>query len=107
MNKIYKKIVIYNPARNFVSKIRLLTYEQASDAKASDMVFYDVYSQMDKAHEIVVGVSVFNNYYQLSPAGYLTYIRENENSMKFINKGKMLCAIEKYHREHRLPYCLF
>lgn len=107
MNKVYKKIIAYNPAKNLVSRIILLTYGQAVDEKASDNAFYSVYDKMDRSHEIIVGVSICNNYYQLSPAGYGTYIKENEASMKFINKGKMLCAIAKYHKDNHLPFSLF
>lgn len=107
MNKIYKKIVAYNPAKNVVSNIHLLTYSEATDGKASDGAFYSVYDKLDRGKEIVVGISICGNYYQLSPAAYGTYIKENENSMKFINKGKMLCAIADYHKRTRLPYSLF
>lgn len=107
MNKIYKKIVAYNPVNNTVSFIHLLTYEQATDGKASDDAFYDVYNRVDHRQEIIVGVSICGNYYQLSPAVYGTYIKENESSMRFINIGRMLCAITKYHEEKHLPYSLF
>lgn len=107
MNKVYKKIIAYNPTENVVTRIHLLTYSQATDGKASDDAFYCVYNQMDRKHEIIVGVSIYGNYYQLSPAGYGTYIKENENSMRFIDKGKMLCAIAKYHAVNHIPYSLF
>lgn len=107
MNKVYKKIIAYNPTTNSVSQIKLLTYSEATDGKASDDAFYDVYNNMDKQHEIVVGVSAYGNYYQLSPAGYGTYIKENEGSMKFINKGKMLVAVADYHKKFRIPYSLW
>ena len=107
MNKIYKKIVAYNPTKNEVTNIRLLTYQEATDGKASDEAFYSVYHLIDKKKTIVVGVTIRGNYLQLSPSVYGTYIKENESSMRFVNKGKMLCAIEKYHREHNLEYDLF
>lgn len=107
MNKVYKKLVAYNPTKNIVTDIRLLTYAEATDKKASDGAFYSVYNLIDKKSTIIVGITVRGNYLQLSPAAYGTYIKENESSMKFVHKGKMLCAIERYHREHALEYDLF
>lgn len=107
MNKVYKKLVAYNPTRNEVTYIRLLTYGEATSRKASDEAFYSVYHLIDKQNTIIVGVTIRGNYLQLSPSAYGTYIKENESSMRFVNKGKMLCAIEKYHQEHNLEYNLF
>lgn len=107
MNKVYKKLVAYNPTKNEVTYIRLLTYAEATSNKASDEAFYSVYHLIDKKKTIVVGITIRGNYLQLSPSAYGTYIKENESSMRFVNKGKMLCAIEKYHQEHHLEYDLF
>lgn len=107
MNKVYKKLVAYNPTKNEVTYIRLLTYAEATSNKASDEAFYSVYHLIDKKKTIIVGITIRGNYLQLSPSAYGTYIKENESSMRFVNKGKMLCAIEKYHQEHHLEYNLF
>lgn len=107
MNKVYKKLVAYNPTKNEVTYIRLLTYAEATNKKASDEAFYSVYHLIDKKKTIIVGITIRGNYLQLSPSAYGTYIKENESSMKFVNMGRMLCAIEKYHQEHHLEYDLF
>ena len=107
MNKVYRKLVAYNPTKNEVTYIRLLTYAEATNNKASDEAFYSVYHLIDKQKTIIVGITIRGNYLQLSPSAYGTYIKENESSMRFVNKGKMLCAIEKYHQEHHLEYDLF
>ena len=107
MNKVYQKIIAYNPTKDEVTDIRLLTYSEATDPKASDEAFYSVYHLIDKKKTIIVGKTIRGNFLQLSPSAYGTYIKENESSMRFVNKGKMLCAIERYHREHHLEYDLF
>lgn len=107
MNKVYRKIVAYNPIKNEVTYIRLLYYREAVDERASNEAFYSVYHTTDKKKNIIIGITIGGNYIQLSPSAYGTYIKENESSMKFVDKGKLLCAIEKYHQEHDLEYDLF
>lgn len=104
MNKVYKKIFIYRPGEDKVTFLKRLPYGVAADQWASDEAFYDVYKRADHKREIVVGESIFNNYYQLSPAAYGTYIKENASSMKFINMGKMRCSLVRYIEEHHLSW---
>ena len=107
MNKIYKKLIAYNPTKNEVSYIRLLTYGEATSERASNAAFYDIYELIDRKNTIIIGMTIGGDYLQLSPAAYGTYIKENASSVKFLNKGRMLCAIEQYHRKKRMPYDLF
>lgn len=104
MNKVYKKIVAYNPTVNTVSCLKKLDIDQAMDDKASDEAFFEVYMQTDKVAEMVIGISVGGDMYQLSPASYGTYIKENSTTMAFVNKNKLLVAIADYHKKHHIPF---
>lgn len=103
MNKLYKTIVGYNPCKKKVTFYRHLTYEEAIDDKLSDDAFYGVFEAIDPRQEMVVGVTIAGNYYQLSPSGYKTYIKENAKTMEGIHKGALLTAIIKYKEEKRIP----
>lgn len=107
MNKVYRKIVAYNPATNKVSCLKMLPYEVAIDDKASDEAFFEVYMQTDKVSEMVVGVSIGGDIYQLSPASYGTYIKENSSTMGFINKGRFLVAVADFHKKNRIPFEIY
>lgn len=104
MNKLYKTIVGYNPSKRKVTFYRHLTYEQAIDPKESDDAFYGVFEAIDPTHEMVVGITIAGNYYQLSSANYKTYIKENAKTMVHINKGALLTAIIKYKEEKHIPF---
>lgn len=107
MNKIYRKIVVYDPIENHISYVHLLTYEQATDKKASNDAFYDAYEHANHQREMIVGVTIAGTMLQLSPASYKTYIQETESTMRFVNKGRFLCALTKYHEDKKMPYSLF
>lgn len=107
MNKVYRKIVAYNPSTNTVSCLKMLPYEMAIDDKASDEAFFEVYMQTDKVAEMVVGVSIGGDIYQLSPASYGTYIKENSSTMGFINKSKFLVAVASYHKKNNIPFDIY
>lgn len=104
MNHYYKKIVAYNPSTNIVSCLKKMEIEASMDDKVSDEAFFEVYMQTDKVSEIVIGVSLTNDIYQLSPAPYGTYIKENSTTMEFINKGKLLVAIANFHKKNNIPF---
>lgn len=104
MNKLYRTIVGYNPSKRQVTFYRHLTYEQAIDPKESDEAFFGVLEAIDPTHEMIVGITIAGNYYQLSPANYQTYIKENAKTMEHINKGALLVAIAKYKREKHIPF---
>ena len=107
MNRIYKKLVAYNPATNTVSCIKMLDWEVAIDRKASDEAFFEVFYTIDRVRELVIGVGMDGDIYQLSPAPYGTYIKENATTVRNLNKGKFLCAMDKYHAENKLPYDIY
>lgn len=104
MNKVYKELVVYSPTDCKISWIEKVPYETAIEEKASDEVFYHVWELVNRSREIVVGVTIGGDFYQLSPAGYGTYIKESWNSMELVNKPKLLCAIAHYKESHRMSF---
>ena len=96
-------MVGYNPCKKEVTFYRHLTYDEAIDPKLSDDAFYGVLEAINPAKEMVVGITIAGNYYQLSPANYKTYIKENAKTMENIHKGALLTAIIKYKESHRIP----
>ena len=104
MRHAYKKIVAYNPAENVVTSCKKVPEDAIFDSKASDEAFYDVYMSVDKVTNMIIGVSITGNMYQLSPAGYGTYVKEDERSLEFINKSKLLVAISDYMKKHNIPF---
>ena len=100
-------MVAYDPTTNKVSYVRLLCYDEAINNKESDAAFYDTYNSSDHQREMIVGITIGGTCLQLSPAAYGTYINETENTMRFVNKSRFLCAVAKYHQEHNLPFDTF
>lgn len=104
MRHSYRKIVAYNPAENIVTHCKKMNSDDIFDSKASDEAFYDVYMSVDRVTNIIIGISLTGDMYQLSPAGYGTYIKEDEKSLSFINRSKLLVAIADFQKKHNIPF---
>lgn len=104
MNKVYKKIVVYCPTSNTISHLVLVPYSIAVDEKDSDELFYAVWQGVDRRREIVIGITIGGNFYQLSPTQYGTYIKESWNAMKLIDKSRLLCCIAQYQIDNKIPF---
>lgn len=105
MKHNYKKIVAYNNVTNTVSCLRRLPESALFNSRASDEAFYDVYMMADKGVEMIIGISLTGDMYQLSPASYGTYIKEDATTIsKFIHKGKLLVAIADYQKKNNIPF---
>ena len=104
MNKVYKKLVIYCPTEDKISWLEKVPYETAVDEKASDEVFFHVWDLVNRSREILVGVTLGGECYQLSPAGYGTYIKESWKSMQMVDKPRLLCAIASYQKSHKIAF---
>lgn len=104
MNKIYHKIIVYRPSTNEVQYLEKLSFETAICGVASDRCFYRAYEHMDKVRDVVIGITKGRDMYQLSPAAYGSYVKESEKSMELFNRSKILCAVDRYHAKHRIPY---
>lgn len=105
MKKIYRVIVAYNPLENKITEFRRL--DMYSDTYESDSTeaFYKVLSLINRTSDIILGKTVTNSFYQLSPTPYGTYIKEDAASVeKFINKSKLLVAIANYQKEKNISF---
>lgn len=102
MKHCYRNIVAYNPNDNVVTSCVKMGEETLFDSKASDEAFYDVFMTVDRVTDIIIGVSLTGDMYQLSPAAYGTYIKEDSKSMCFLNKSKILVAIADYKKKNRM-----
>lgn len=100
----YKSIVAYNPSENIVTACRPVSPDAIFDSKASDEAFYDVYLSVDRVTDIVIGISLTGNMYQLSPAAYGTYVKEDQRSMEYINRSRLLVAIADFKKKNRIPF---
>lgn len=104
MRHAYKRIVAYNPADNTISCCRSISEDLIFEPKALDEAFYDVYMQVDRVTNMIIGISLTGNMYQLSPAGYGTYVKEDEKSLSFINRPKLLVAIADFMKKNNIPF---
>lgn len=104
MNKIYRKIIVYRPSTNEVQYLEKLSYEAAICGVASDRCFYRAYNAMDKVRDVVIGITLGRDMYQLSPAAYGSYVKESDKSMELFDRSKILCAVARYHAKNNIPY---
>jgi len=105
MKHNYRQIVAYNNVSNVVTNLLLLPETTIFNSKASDEAFYDVYMMANKGEEMIIGVSLGGDIYQLSPAAYGTYIKEDSTTLaRFINKSKFLCAVADYKKKNNIPF---
>ena len=105
MKKFYRVIVAYNPLENKITEFRRLDMYSGTYEKDSTEMFYKVLGLIDRTSDIILGKTINNNFYQLSPTPYGTYIKEDASSVdKFINKSKLLVAIANYQKEKNIPF---
>lgn len=102
MKHCYRNIVAYNPTDNVVTACKVVSEDALFDSKASDEAFYDVFMTVDRVKDIIIGVSLTGDMYQLSPAVYGTYVKEDSRSMNLLNKSRILVAIADYKKKHRM-----
>lgn len=105
MKKFYRVIIAYNPLENKVTEFRRLDmYSDTYETDSTEM-FYKVLGLINRTSDIILGRTATNNFYQLSPTPYGTYIKEDAASVdKFINKSKLLVAIANYQKEKNIPF---
>lgn len=106
MRHCYRSIVAYNAADNAVSACTPVSIDDIFNSKALDEAFYSVYNNesVDKTTDMIVGITITGDMYQLSPAAYGTYIKEDDKSIEFINRSKLLVAIDKFKIANNIPF---
>lgn len=105
MNKLYVKVVAYNPVTNVVTALERIDIDDDEYNRLSDEAFYRVLALANRTTDIIIGKTIGGNFYQLSPTVYGSYIKEDASSIKkFIQINKLLVAIADYHKKHNIPF---
>lgn len=102
MRHSYKKMVVYDPGNREVRACRLIKAEHLFNDRMYEAAFWDLYNGMDRTTCTVIGVTITGDTYQLSPAPYKKYIKEDAASMQFIDHGELVSAMLKYQTKHKL-----
>ena len=106
MRHCYKNIVAYNPVQHVVSACTLVPIDDIFNSKALDEAFYRVYEDeaVDKTTDMIIGITITGDTYQLSRAAYGTYIKEDDKSIEFINRSKLFVALDKFKIDNNIPF---
>lgn len=104
MRHNYKRILSYDPIKKEVINYRGLGEEYIFRDRWYDEVFYEIWALSNHTTEVVLGFSLNGDMYQLSPAQYGTYVKEDLYSAQTINKSSVLAAISKYKMKHNIPF---
>lgn len=104
MKHSYRRIVAYNPAQNIITAMEVFSPDKIFLDSVFQKGFRDVYAKADVANDMIIGVGVARELYQLSPASYSNYIKEDTDTMKFIDRNKFFRAVDVYHQKNNIPY---
>lgn len=104
MRHNYGRILAYDPIEDRVTVYKALGEEYLFEDKKLDEVFYEVLAKTDRMNELVLGFSLTGDLYQLSPAGYGTYVKEDYWSAVKLNRSKILTAIARYKERHNMKF---
>lgn len=102
MRHNYKCILAYDPVKKEVTNYCGLGEEYIFHGDYYDEIFYEVWALANHQTSVVLGLSLTGDMYQLSPAQYGTYVKEDLFSAQTIKKGSVLTAIAKFI--HRMVY---
>lgn len=97
-------MLAYNPVKKEVTVYRAFTEDDIFDSQLYDETFYEVWALSNHTTETVIGFSLTNDIYQLSPAGYGTYVKEDYYAGGSINKGAVLTAIAEYKKKNNVDF---
>lgn len=104
MKHSYRKIVAYNPSENIVTAMEVFGPDKIFCNSVFQKGFNDVYNKADTNNDIIIGVGIARELYQLSPAPYSNYIKEDIDTMKFIDRNKFFRAVDVFHQKNNIPY---
>lgn len=104
MRHNYRRMLAYNPVKKEVTVYRAFTEDDIFDSQLYDETFYEVWALSNHTTETVIGFSLTNDIYQLSPAGYGTYVKEDYYAGGGINKGAVLTAIAEYKKKNNVDF---
>lgn len=104
MRHNYRSIFSYNPVKKEVITFKGLGEGYLFKGFMYDEIFYRIWAISNHTEEVVLGLSISGDMYQLSPASYGTYVKEDLYSAQTIPKGAVLAAISKYKSKHNIPF---
>lgn len=104
MRHNYSRMLSYDPAKKEVIRYRALGEDYLFKDKWYDEVFYEIWALSNHTTEVVLGFSVSGDMYQLSPASYGKYVKEDIYSAQTIPKGAVLAAISRYKLKNNIPF---
>lgn len=102
MRHNYRRILSYDPIKKEVTAYRAFTEDDIFNSRLYDEMFYEVWALSNHATETVIGFSLTNDIYQLSPAGYGTYVKEDIHGGGSVNKSAVLSAITRYKEKNNI-----
>lgn len=104
MRHNYRRILAYDPIKKEVTAYRAFTEDDIFNSRLYDEMFYEVWALSNHTTETVIGFSLTNDIYQLSPAGYGAYVKEDIYGGGSINKGAVLSAIARYKAKNNIVF---
>ena len=104
MRHNYKRMFSYNPVEKEVTNYRPLGEAYLFREMLYEEVFWQIWALSDHGREVILGMSLNGDLYQLSPASYGSYIKEDLYSAQTIHKGAVLTAIATYKKKLNLPF---
>lgn len=104
MRHNYRKMIAYDPVKKEVKDYRSLGQEYIFNGQKYDEVFYELWALSNHTTEVLLGISLSGDLYQLSPASYGRYVKEDFYSAQTINKGSVLRAVSEYIMRNNLPF---
>lgn len=104
MRHNYRKMLAYDPVKKEVKIYRTFRERDIFNGQKYDEVFYEIWALSDHTTQVVLGLSLSGDMYQLSPASYGRYVKEDMYSAQTINKGSVLRAVAEYIMKNKLPF---
>lgn len=104
MRHNYRHFVAYDPIKKEISVYKRLGEDYHFKSHRLDEAFYEVLGKANRLTEVVLGFSASGDMYQLSPAEYGVYVKEDSVTAAKIHKGAVLAAISRYKMAHHIPY---
>lgn len=96
-NKIrhnYRAIFAYDPVSNKVGKCKFLNSKYLFRGDLFSTVYSIVYRESDHTKEIILGVSITNDIYQLSTQEK-GYVKEDSYTVRGIKRGRLFRALSQ------------
>lgn len=104
MRHNYRRMLAYNPVKKEVTQYKPLGEDFIFRDKWYDEIFFTLWNNSNHTTEVILGISLNGDLYQLSPAAYGGYVKEDIYSAQTISKGAVLAAIATYKKNHNMKF---